>query len=88
MTEYQDKVARHRLLLEAEKWAEGINQIHVFDAETTNMWYEENPEDGRVTDTTFNDGRIERTKDGKLIRTLGNKLVGDELIDKYIKYAT
>ena len=52
------------------------------------MWYEENPEDGRVTDTTFNDGRIERTKDGKLIRTLGTKLVGDELIDKYIKYAT
>tara|TARA_B100000927_G_scaffold201834_1_gene163444 strand:- start:3351 stop:3614 length:264 start_codon:yes stop_codon:yes gene_type:complete len=86
MTEFSETVERQRLLLEAEEWAEGINQIHVFDAKTTHMWYEENPDDGRVTDTTYNDGRIERTKDGKLIRTLGNKLEGDDLIDKYVKF--
>ena len=47
------------------------------------MWYEEHPEDGRVTDTTYNDGRIVRTKDGQSIRIYGTRLTGDALIDKY-----
>ena len=58
MTEHSETVERHRLLLEAEEWAKRINQIHVFDTACTNMWYEEHPEDGKVTDTTYNDGRI------------------------------
>ena len=85
MTEYAATVERHRLLLEAEEWAKGINQIHVFDASTTNMWYEEHPEDGRVTDTTYNDGRIVRTQGDQTIRVYGNRLTGDDLIDKYSK---
>ena len=85
MTEYAATVERQRLLLEAEEWAKGINQIHVFDASTTNMWYEEHPEDGRVTDVTYNDGRIVRTKDDQTIRVYGNRLTGDDLIDKYSK---
>ena len=85
MTEYAETVERQRLLLEAEEWAKGINQIHVFDASTTNMWYEEHPEDGRVTDTTYNDGRIVRTQGDQTIRVYGNRLTGDDLIDKYSK---
>jgi hypothetical protein len=51
------------------------------------MAYDEYLDDGHVVDTTFNDGRIERRKDGKLIRILGEKLEGDELIDKYERFA-
>ena len=87
MSEYNEVVEKQRMLLEAEEWAKGVNQIHVFDTSTTCMWYEEHPEDGRVTDTTYNDGRIVRTKDGQSIRIYGNRLTGDALIDKYVKNA-
>lgn len=86
MTEYADTVERQRVLLDAEEWAKGVSQIHCFDAATTCMWYEEHPEDGRVTDTTYNDGRIVRTKDGQSIRIYGTRLTGDALIDKYKQY--
>ena len=83
MSEYDEVVEKQRILLEAEEWAKGINQIHCFDAATTCMWYEEHPEDGRVTDTTYTDGRIVRTKDDQTIRVYGERLTGDALIDKY-----
>ena len=83
MGQYDDKVQRQRLLLEAEVWADGIESIHGFDTRKVTMAYDDYLDDGIVVDTTFNDGRIERRKDGKLIRTLGKKLEGDELIDKY-----
>ncbi len=85
MSEYDEVVEKQRILLEAEEWAKGINQIHCFDAATTCMWYEEHPEDGRVTDTTYNDGRIVRTKDDQTIRVYGERLTGDALVDKYNK---
>ena len=85
MTQYDELVQYQRNKLEAEEWAKGIKQLHVFDASTTNMWYEEHPEDGRVTDITYNDGRIVRTKDDQTIRVYGNRLTGDDLIDKYSK---
>ena len=62
MTQYEDAVERQKILLEAEEWAKGIQQIHIHSL--TNMWYEKNPEDmetGAVTDTHYNDGRIVRT---------------------------
>ena len=83
MSEYDEVVEKQRILLEAEEWAKGISQIHCFDAAITCMWYEEHPEDGRVTDTTYNDGRIVRTKDDQTIRVYGERLTGDALIDKY-----
>lgn len=83
MTEYKNAVERQRLLLEAEVWADGIESIHGFDTRKVTMAYDDYLDDGIVVDTTFNDGRIERRQDGKLIRTLGKKLEGDELIDKY-----
>ena len=85
MSEYDEVVEKQRLLLEAEEWAKGVNQKHCFDAATTCMWYEEHPEDGRVTDTTYNDGRIVRTQDGQTIRVYGERLTGDALVDKYNK---
>lgn len=87
MTEYTESVKRQALLLEAEIWADGIAGIHVFDTRKVTMAYDEYLDDGNVVDTTFNDGRIERRKDGKLIRILGEKLEGDALIDKYERFA-
>ena len=87
MTEYADSVKRQALLLEAEVWADGIVSIHGFDTRKVTMAYDEYLDDGIVVDTTFNDGRIERRKDGKLIRVLGEKLEGDELIDKYERFS-
>jgi len=44
--------------------------------------------DGRVTDTTYNDGRIERTKNGKVIRVFGeDRLTGDLLISQWERFA-
>ena len=85
MGQYDDRVERQRLLLEAEIWADGIESIHGFDTRKVTMAYDDYLDDGIVVDTTFNDGRIERRQDGKLIRTLGKKLEGDELIDKYYR---
>tara|TARA_Y100000015_G_scaffold9311_1_gene8856 strand:- start:359 stop:544 length:186 start_codon:yes stop_codon:yes gene_type:complete len=53
------------------------------------MWYENinTEKDGRVTDITYNDGRIERSKDGKVIRTFGEKqLHGDDLINQWERF--
>ena len=88
MTQYNDKVERQRLLLEAEEWATGIRDIHMHSI--TSMWYETNPEDmddGGVLDVHYNDGRIERSKDGKIIRVMGERLTGQKLIDKFEQLA-
>ena len=87
MTEHKETVIRQAKLLLAEEWAKGVSEIHIFDASICNMAYDTNPEDGRVTDTKYHDGRIERTKDGKLIRTFGEaQLSGDELISQWERF--
>ena len=85
MTEYTETVKRQALLLEAEIWADGIESIHGFDTRKVTMAYDEYLDDGVVVDTTYNDGRIVRRKNGKIIRTLGEKLEGQELLDKYTR---
>jgi len=87
MTEFKNAVERQKTLLEAEVWADGVAGIHIFDTRKVTMAYDNHLDDGRVVDTTFNDGRIERRIDGKLIRVLGEKLEGDELIDKYLRFS-
>tara|TARA_B100000941_G_C28226245_1_gene409206 strand:+ start:235 stop:507 length:273 start_codon:yes stop_codon:yes gene_type:complete len=86
MSQYDDKVERQRLLLEAEEWANGINSIHIHSLKS--MWYDDRPQDtdtGNVTDTQFNDGRITREKGGKLLHTWNNEQVtGDDLISRYM----
>ena len=89
MGEHTEKVIRQAKLLLAEKWADGITNIHVFDTTKVQMWYENinTEKDGRVTDITYNDGRIERSKDGKVIRTFGEKqLHGDDLINQWGRF--
>ena len=87
MSQYDDKVEKQRLLLEAEEWANGIQSLHVHSLK--NCWYDDRPQDtdnGNVTDTIFNDGRIIREQGGKLLHTCNNEQVtGDELIARYIR---
>lgn len=88
MGEHREKVIRHAKLLLAEEWANGIKGIHVFDTTKCRMGYDTHPKDGRVTDTEYNDGRIERTKNGKVIRVFGeNALTGDMLISQWERFA-
>lgn len=86
MTEHKDKVIKHAMLLEAEDWSKLVEWIHVHKFDS--MWYDEWPQDTKkhsVCDTKYNDGRIERTHAGKLIRVIGEKLTGDDLIDKWAR---
>jgi len=88
MSEYDEVVERQRLLLEAEEWAKQPKAIHIH--RLASMWYEteeskEDFEDGSVTDTEYNSGLIERTKNGVLIRTFGSRRTGDKLIDLFTR---
>jgi len=86
MTEYKDKVIHHAMFLEAEDWAKGVSQIHVHSL--SSMYYDKWPEDtknGSVTDTSYNNGTIVRTKNGKVIRVIGNELSGNKLIDLWAR---
>ena len=88
MGQYDNAVERQRLLLEAEDWAEKPKAIHCHSL--TSMWYEtedskQDFENGSVTDTEYNSGLIERTKNGVLIRTFGSRKTGDKLIDLFTR---
>ena len=86
MTEYDFKVERQRDLLAAEEWAKGVKSMHVHSLKS--MWYDNRPQDtdtGNVTDVQFNDGRIQRSKNGKVIHTWNDDVkTGDDLISAYI----
>ena len=87
MTEYSEAVERQRLLIEAEKWAEGTANIHAHSMNS--MWYDNRPEDTEggksVMDITYNSGLIERRLDNGRIVYFGKKLTGDALIQEYIR---
>ena len=86
MTEHKEKVIRHAMLLEAEDWSKGVSGIHVHSL--SSMWYDDHPEDTEnqtVTDTHYNDDTIVRTVDGKVVRTFGEALEGNDLIDAWSK---
>lgn len=87
MTEFTEAVEKRRLMIEAEKWAKLVETMHCHGL--TSMWYEtpeslEISKGKMVTDTTYNDGHIERTIGGKLVYTFGKPLTGEELLRKYI----
>lgn len=87
MTEYDDRVERQRLLLEAEEWAKGIKSLHAHSLNS--MWYDNRPQDtseGKgVVDEQYNNGLIRRTlKDGTTVY-FGEELVGDELVRAYVR---
>ena len=86
MGEYTDIVERQRQRLAAEEWAKGIREIHVYQLKS--LWYDNDEtkcdmDNGSVTDTVYNDGTIERRQNGLLIRTFGDVLTGEALVDKF-----
>lgn len=85
MGQYDDKVERQRILLEAEEWAKGVSGIHAHSL--SSMWYDTRPQDTQdgkgVVDRSFNSGLIERTLDDGSIVYFGEELTGDALIDAY-----
>ena len=84
MGEHREVVIRQAKLLLAEEWAKWVKSLHSFDTRKCMMAYDTHTEDGSVIDTEYNDGRIERKQDGKLLRTFGeNQLYGDELISQW-----
>ena len=87
MTQYDDRVERQRLLLEAEEWAQGVASLHAHSM--SSMWYDTRPqdtEDGKsVIDKQFYSGLIERTLDDGTKVYFGKELEGDELIDAYTR---
>jgi hypothetical protein len=86
MSEYDTVVERQRILLEAEEWAIQPKAIHVHSLDS--MWYETSEsvkdfENGSVTDTEYNGGHIIRKQNGKVIRTFGQRLIGEDLSQAY-----
>ena len=87
MGQYEDRVERQRLRLEAEKWANGVKTIHSHQLKS--MWYDDRPEDtdnGPVIDVSYNDGRVQRTiinTDEKII--MGEAITGEELLRAYTR---
>lgn len=84
MTQYQERVRKQALKLEAEEWANEVAGIHAHSL--SSMWYDKRPQDtanGKgVVDVQFMDGRIERTlKNGKKI-TLVKGRTGEELVQE------
>jgi|ETNmetMinimDraft_18_1059904.scaffolds.fasta_scaffold04626_6 hypothetical protein len=86
MTEYTEVVDKQRLIIEAEKWAKMPSQIHAFNTIDTAVWYDTRRTDGRVIDTHFNDGRIERElrPSGKKVK-MGKKMSRSRLIHMFTR---
>tara|TARA_B100000927_G_scaffold20911_2_gene15979 strand:- start:576 stop:845 length:270 start_codon:yes stop_codon:yes gene_type:complete len=85
MGQYSERVHAQAVKLAAEEWAGEPASIHMHSLKS--MWYDNRPQDtdeGHVTDTQFNDGRIVREKDGKIIHIFTDEQVrGEELLDKF-----
>lgn len=88
MGQFDDKVERQRLLLEAEKWSRGVKSIHAHSL--SSMWYDNRPEDtanGKsVMDIEYNGRLIKRTLEDGSVHYFGERLRGDELIREYQRH--
>tara|TARA_X000001382_G_scaffold110102_1_gene86530 strand:- start:130 stop:393 length:264 start_codon:yes stop_codon:yes gene_type:complete len=84
MTQFNDRVEKQRLKIEAEEWAKGVRSLHAHSL--TSLWYDNGREDGSVFDIQYNDGRVERKIDstGETI-ILGKQLIGNELVEQYVR---
>ena len=74
--QYKDIVEYQRAKLAAEEWTDGVQNFHMHSLKS--MWYDNRPQDtddGMVEDYQYNDGRIERFKNGKLIHTFTDLLM-------------
>ena len=84
MTQFNDRVEKQRLKIEAEEWAKGVKSLHAHSL--TSLWYDNGREDGSVLDIQYNDGRVERKIDstGETI-ILGTQLIGKDLVEQYVR---
>lgn len=87
MGQYEDRVERQRIKLEAEEWAGGVKTLHAHSL--SSMWYDDRPQDtdnGTVIDVIFNDGRVKRTinKTGEIVE-MGKQIKGEELLRAYVR---
>jgi len=85
MGQYEDRVERQRIKLDAEKWAKGVKCLHAHQLKS--MWYDNRRQDtdnSSVLDIQYNDGRIERRiqKTGEVVQ-MGEQIKGEELIRAY-----
>jgi len=88
MTEFTSAVLKQKLILEAEEWARGVVQVHIFNTDNTQVGYDyPNPmRCGYVTDTTYNDGTILREVHSSGAKMMfGEKLQGEALLQKYLR---
>ena len=82
MGQYDDKVERQRLKLEAEKWANGVKALHAHSLDS--LWYAEGRKDGSVLDVEYNDGRVQRTINStNETIMLGEQVTGDDLVQAF-----
>lgn len=84
MTQYNETVERQRLLLEAEKWSQGVKSLHAHSF--TSMWYDTRGNDGSVMDIEYNNGVVKREikSTGETVY-FGEALTGQALLDSYIR---
>lgn len=87
MSQYDNVVMERKLILEAEKWASGVRNLHAFNTKVlSSMWYEtkESVKDGSVCDIEYNDGRIERTVNSTGVKyNLREGISGKKLVEIY-----
>ncbi len=85
MGQYDAVVERQRILLEAEKWAKGVKEIHAHSF--SSMWYDNRPQDTEggksVLDVSYNSGLIQRKLEDGSIVYFGKEMTPNELIDEY-----
>jgi hypothetical protein len=86
MTEFTEQVEKVRLRNAAEKWAKLPSQVHAFNTKDTSVWYDDRRTDGRVIDTSYNDGTIirELRPSGKKV-LMGKKLSRQRIIDMFVR---
>jgi len=84
MTQYDDRVHMQKMLLDAEEWAKGVASLHAHSS--SSMYYDDRPKDTEgqsVIDVEYNSGIIERWQNNKIIHTFGERLKGEELVQKW-----
>ena len=87
MSQYDSRVEKQRLKIEAEEWAKGVKSLHEHSLDS--MHYDNRPqdtEDGKnVMDIEFNDGSVKRTLQNGEVVILGKALRGKEVLNQFIR---
>ena len=87
MTQYDDVIEKQRIKAAAEEWGKNIKEIHAFNSDNTNVWYDNRKGDGRVIDISYNSGLIKREiiSTGKTVY-IGKRDRDETLIDRFRRY--